>query len=98
MVVQFQRGAVAVTKEAAITQGLNLPNESYRGHGQGNPPGLFFNWATRDGARTAPEGWARRIGATEGKQPVVLEINVSEENFHVLQDRIWFVEGNDHDN
>ena len=68
-VVIFQRGAVAVSREEAITQGLNLANLSssaYRDDVKSRPPGLFFNMVVEGtDSRDSPEFWAKQIAERE---------------------------------
>lgn len=90
---RFTRGTGAKTREEAITKGLDLLNTSYIGHGSITPRGRFFSYG---GTTFSAESWAKRVAPEEGKTPVVIDITLTAENFHVLKDRLWFVDGEVH--
>lgn len=90
--VRFYRGTAATTREQALRSGLELYNESSRQRGDYySPPGVFFTWGNLDGAPTSSEGWAKMVGEREKKTPVVIDLNVTAENFHILQGKINIV-------
>jgi len=93
--ITLHRVCVCDNPKDAIIRQLNLPNFKLTGWQrkiyQFNPSGaLYFG---RDGSKDMVESSALKIAQDKGKQPCVIYVDLSEQNFTILKSALWGVQG-----
>lgn len=92
-IIRLFRGTAANSREAALSVGLNIKNMRITYADDPTPPGLFFYV---DDKPTGGIGFATSSAQREGRLPVVVEIDVTPENFHLLRGKLRWVDELDH--
>lgn len=83
----FTRGTVCESAEDAFKRKLNLSNKSHASVDQEKwniPPGVYFGNSTEDEDLSIAEDFANRVSEREGKEPVVIKVELDPVNFPVV--------------
>ena len=85
---RFTRGTAASSREESLSDGLNLINKRYAG-GLNLFPGVHFLVDEDEGIPFMAQASALDEGYFQKILPVVIDFNLTEANFNILQGRLW---------